>query len=159
MRVYQQVIAIAICIALAGCGSGSSTAPVISNISGDYTGTVQDSQSGSGTAAATFAQTGSSAGGTIVDTEASGAVNIQVSLKFTSATAANGAMVIDFQNGTTCSFSTNASYNSATNVLSGSYTAVTNCTGDTGTFSLTQQCIDTPASSDRRKIATLPPRC
>jgi hypothetical protein len=58
--------------------------------------------------------------------------------------------VIDFANGTTCTFSTTGTYNSATAVLSGSYSAVTNCTGDTGTYSLTQQCTDTVTSGRRR---------
>ena len=82
---------------------------------------------------------------------------MQTSLKFTSATAASGAIVVDYSNGTTCTFSTNATYNSTTNVLSGSYTAVTNCTGDSGTFSLTQQCSDTVTGIDRRM--SLPARC
>ena len=63
---------------------------------------------------------------------------------------AESSMVIDFANGTTCTFSTTGTYNSATAVLSGSYSAVTNCAGDTGTYSLTQQCTDTITSVRRR---------
>jgi hypothetical protein len=64
-------VALAACFALVACHSGTTSVPVApaSNISGDYTGTMQDAQGGSGTAAATFAQHGSSAGGTITDTK------------------------------------------------------------------------------------------
>lgn len=138
-------------IPLTGCSG--STAPVASppsNISGDYSGTMQDAQGGSGTATGTLAQTGFTAGGAITDKEAAATVTAQISLAMTSSNALSGSMVIDFANGTTCTFSTSGNYNSATAVLSGSYTAVTNCAGDTGTYSLTQQCTDTITSVRRR---------
>jgi hypothetical protein len=139
-------------VALGGCSG--SVAPVAStqpsNISGDYSGTVQDAQGGSGTATATLAQTGSTAGGTMTVKETTQTIAAQISLAMTPADATSGSMVIDFANGTTCTFSTSGNYNSATAVLSGSYTAVTNCTGDSGTYSLTQQCTDTVTSIRRR---------
>ena len=63
-------------------------------------------------------------------------------------------MVIDYANGTTCTFSTSGNYNPATAVLSGSYSAVTNCAGDSGTYSLTQQCTDTITSVRHRDTGT-----
>ncbi len=144
-------------VALAGCSSGSvappASTPAPSNISGDYSGTMQDAQGGSGTATATLAQTGFTAGGAIDVKEAAATVSAQISLTLTTSNAVSGSMVIDFANGTTCTFSTTGNYNSATAVLSGSYTAVTNCTGDTGTYSLTQQCTDTITSIERRRMA------
>ncbi|HZZ64875.1 MAG TPA: hypothetical protein VFE17_05205, partial [Candidatus Baltobacteraceae bacterium] len=63
-----------IAFALAACNSSStnSTPNTISNISGDYTGTVQDSVSGTLPATATLSQHGSAAGGVLTTT--SGAV-------------------------------------------------------------------------------------
>lgn len=104
---------------------------------------MQDAQGGSGTASATLAQTGFNAGGTVTVKETAQTVSAQISLALTSSNAVSGSMVIDFANGTTCTYSTSGTYNTATAVLSGSYTAVTNCAGDTGTYSLTQQCTDT----------------
>ena len=140
-------------VVLAGCSSGSVTPAATlspSNISGDYSGTMQDAQGGSGPATATLAQTGSTAGGTITVKEAAQTVAAQISLAIASSNSLSGSMVIDFANGTTCTFSTTGTYNSATAVLSGSYSAVTNCAGDTGTYSLTQQCTDTITSVRRR---------
>ncbi|MGC2128795.1 MAG: hypothetical protein WA629_01745 [Candidatus Aquilonibacter sp.] len=138
-------------VALTGCSSGSvAPTPSLANISGDYSGTMQDAQGGSGTATATLAQTGSIAGGAITVKESTQTVTAQISLAITSSNAVSGSMVIDFANGTTCTYSTSGNYNSTTAVLSGSYTAVTNCAGDSGTYSLTQQCTDTITSARRR---------
>ncbi|HEY5341733.1 MAG TPA: hypothetical protein VIK27_11960, partial [Candidatus Aquilonibacter sp.] len=69
-----------------------------------------------------------------------------------SSNAFKGAMVVDYTNGTTCTFSTTGTYDTSTNVLAGSYTAVTNCTNDSGTYSLTQQCTDTITNGERRDV-------
>lgn len=140
---------------LAGCSSGGtstpSTPPSPSNISGDYSGTVIDSAAGQANATGTLAQTGFDAGGTVTFTPASGAITGQLSLKIATSNAITGAMVIDYPNsGPTCSFSVTGTYNTSTAVLSGSYAAVTNCSGQSGTFSLTQQCSDTISSHVRR---------
>jgi len=147
------ILAVAAALALAACNSNTAApavAPSPANISGDYSGTMQDAQSGSGTATATLAQHGATAGGAIAATLASATLNAQISLTIKSSNAVNGTMVIDYPSGgPTCTFSTSGTYNASTNVLSGSYTAVTNCTGDTGTYSLTQQCTDTVTSVHR----------
>lgn len=150
-------------LVLGGCNKSAAPSPVptstpsVSNISGDYTGTTQDAQGGAGTANATLAQNGTSAGGAITIKQSAVTVTAQVSLSITTSNALSGAMVIDYPNGTTCTFSTSGAYNATTNVLSGSYTAVTNCAGDTGTYSLTQQCTDTVTSADRTVMTT--PKC
>ncbi len=151
------VLAIAACVALSACsGSTSPTTPATpqpTNISGDYAGTMTDAQGGSGTATATLAQRGSTAGGAVTDKEASATLTAQISLTLSAANATSGAIVIDYASGTTCTFSTTGTYDTSTNVLSGSYTAVTNCSGDSGTYSLTQQCTATVTSARRRDIA------
>ena len=149
------VLSLVSLVALASCGSASvAPTPSPANISGDYSGTVQDAQGGNGSATATLAQTGSTAGGTITVKEATQTVSAQISLALTSSDAVSGSMVIDFSNGTTCTFSTSGNYNAATAVLSGSYSAVTNCAGDSGTYSLTQQCTDTITSVRHRDTGT-----
>jgi hypothetical protein len=154
-------------IALASCNNSSTpspnptSTPNIANISGDYTGTTQDTKGGAGTATATLTQTGSSAGGAITITQTSGALTAQIALTISSSNAVKGSMVIDYPDGTTCTFSTTGTYtNNGTNsaVLSGSYTAVTNCAGDTGTYTLNQQCTDTVTSGERR-IDSFPVAC
>lgn len=152
-------------IGFAGCNGGSGTpsptpTPQIANLSGDYTGTLQDAQSGNATAAATLAQTGSNAGGAITATFTSMTLTPQITLAISPSNQLAGAMVIDYPNGTTCTFSTSGTYannGSSTATITGSYTAVTNCAGDTGTYTLNQQCTDTVTSSDRR-IMTYPPK-
>jgi hypothetical protein len=155
------LIAAASCLWIAGC-NGSAAPPVtrsaslggesaplpqrLSNISGDYVGTVQDTQGGSGNAKATLAQHDANAGGAVKVKEANQAITVDVSLTITSSNSTSGAMVIDFppaKSGPVCTFSTTGTYDPTSNVLTGSYAAVTGCTGDTGTYTLTQQCHDT----------------
>ena len=154
------ILAVVASLALAAC-NGSTAAPAVTpspaNISGDYSGTMQDAQSGSGTATATLAQHGATAGGAITAALAKATLSAQISLTITSSNAVSGTMVIDYPNsGPTCTFSTTGTYSATTNVLSGSYTAVTNCTGDTGTYSLTQQCTDTVTSVHREITGVAP---
>lgn len=153
----------AVSLMLSGCnGGGTTPSPSASpaNISGDYVGSMQDAQSGSGAATATLAQHGSAAGGAITAQLAGANVTAQISLAITPANALSGAMVVDYADGTTCTFSTSGNYtnNGSAAIISGSYTAVTNCAGDTGTYVLNQQCVDTIASADRR-IMSFPPKC
>jgi hypothetical protein len=152
---------IAASLALAGCTSGSTATspPVPPNISGDYTGTFQDTLDGSGTASATFAQTGTSAGGTITVATSSATLSAQTSLTLVASNSFTGAIVIDYPSGTQCTFSTNGTYNPNTNVVSGSLNAVTNCTGATGSYTLTQQCSATATSAEERTTLGFPVRC
>lgn len=158
-RGFRSVM-VAGCIALAGCNASTTTptAPTISNISGDYTGTMSDTKNGNGAATATLAQHGNAAGGAISATQGVTAVTAQVSLTIASTNAFSGAMVVDYTDGTTCSFSTLGTYNPSTSALAGSYTAVTGCAGDSGTYALTQQCTDTVTSTERRPMSP-PAQC
>lgn len=152
---------------IAGCGSGTNngTTPVMGgaapNISGDYTGTMNDAQSGAGQVnSATFAQSGDTVGGSMTGTFAASTLPVQMTLTITPVTnATGGSMVIDYPpagTGPQCTFTTSGTYNQNTNVLSGSYTAVSGCSGDSGTYTLTQQCTATVTAVRR---LTLPPKC
>jgi hypothetical protein len=93
-------------------------------------------------------------------TGSSATITAQMSLTLSNANSVSGSIVVDYANGTTCTDSTTGTYSnngSSTAVLSGTYTAVTNCTGDTGSYTLNQQCTDTITSIDRR--FTYPPKC
>lgn len=164
----HRLVALVACVALSACGSSNSStsptpspSPQLANISGDYTGTMTDAQGGAGTATATFAQQGSSVGGSLIDKESSQTISPAISLTVSASNAVMGAMVVDFANGTTCTFTTTGTYsNNGTSsaTLTGSYTAVTGCAGDTGTYSLTQQCTDTVTASLRR-VMGFPAHC
>lgn len=163
----SRFFAIAICLALVACNSSnSSPSPTpspsaqLANVSGDYTGTMTDAQGGAGTVTATFAQHGSSAGGAMIDKEPSQTISPAISMAITATNSVAGAMVVDYASGATCTFTMTGTYSSAgaSPTLSGSYTAVTGCAGDTGTFSLAQQCIDTVTASERRAQA-VPAQC
>jgi hypothetical protein len=162
---HAAIVAAAGCLLLAGCNgsaapavtraaaSGGTSAPMpqrLSNISGDYLGTVQDSQSGTGNAKATLAQHDANAGGAVKDKETNQTLTVDASVTITSSNTTSGALVIDFppaKTGPVCTFSTTGTYDPNTGILSGSYTAVTGCSGDTGTYTLTQQCHDTVITS------------
>lgn len=141
-------------LAFAACGgSSTSTTPQApTNISGDYTGTVQDSVSGALGATATLAQHGSSAGGMLSTTAGATTLNSSLTLSISGSNAVGGSMVQDLPGGTTCTFSTTGTYNSSTQQLTGTYTAVSGCSGQNGTFALTQQCVDTVTATARRTM-------
>jgi len=131
--------------------AASAWSQQVSNISGDYIGTMHDAQGGSGSAKATLAQHGTNAGGAVRDKESGQTIIADMSMTITPQNSTSGAMVIDFppaNTGQVCTFRTSGMYDPTSNVLSGSYVAVTGCAGDSGTFKLTQQCHDTDVTGD-----------
>lgn len=163
-----RTLAVVAAFVLAACNSSNSgpfvspaptpsPTPSPANLSGDYSGTISDSANGSGTVTGTLAQHGTSAGGPLTITSTSSTVTAAVSFAIASDNTLTGALVIDYPSGSTCTFSTTGSYNSTTNVITGTYSSVTNCSGQSGTYSLTQQCSDTPTSRIRRTMNTV--RC
>ena len=152
----RALYALCACALLSGCNSSSSTTPntTYSNISGDYTGTVTDSVHGAYAASGTLAQHANTAGGNIAQDQSGTVTNGQVILSISTANAVSGTMVIDYASGTTCTFGMTGTYDTGTNVLSGSYTNVTGCSGQSGTYSLTQQCTDTVTSVERRRMSS-----
>ena len=109
------------------------------NLSGQYAGKVKDNVYGFGRAAASLAQYKSTLGGSETIAFASGSVTDALALNV-SGTALNGATVASSKN-VLCSFSTTATYNTKTHVLTGSYYAVNRCSGEKGTYALKHQCL------------------
>jgi hypothetical protein len=118
-------------------------------LSGQYSGSVSDSALGSGTAIANFVGDGNGAlGGYFVFTFGS--------TNYSNPTIAGGrdALQPTFGAGksdvlgafestvasASCRFDYSASYSPSDHVLTGSYKAVNGCSGETGSFALTQQC-------------------
>lgn len=157
IRVVLAAMLLAGTVTMTACThNGSSTPSTPSNISGDYTGTVQDSVSGTLSATAILAQHGGSAGGTLSTTAGSTTLNSALSLVISSSNALSGTMVQDLPDGTTCTFHTSGTYNTSSQQISGSYTAVTGCTSQSGTYTLSQQCTDTVTSVGRRRAMGVP---
>ena len=147
-------------LALQGCNNSSNSTVTIpfSNISGDYKGTAQDSVSGAATVSGTLAQHADSAGGSLTMTFGSGAQSAAFSLTIDTSNNVTGTIVEDLTSGTVCTFSTTGTYSTSSNQITGSYTAVTNCSGQTGTYTMTQQCVDTVTSVGRRPMG-VPVHC
>ena len=145
-------------LALPSC-SGTTNNPVPAaptNISGDYAGTVVDSASGSSAATALLAQHGFTAGGTITTAPGGTTLVSSVAIAIDSTNAVTGTMVQDLPDGSTCSFAVTGTYTTTSAVLSGSYHAITGCSGRTGTYTLTQSCTDTVTSTDKRSAFGVP---
>ncbi|MDQ2680456.1 MAG: hypothetical protein M3Y21_05460 [Candidatus Eremiobacteraeota bacterium] len=133
-------------------GGGTQPAQVrITNISGDYTGTVQDSTSDALTASAILAQHSNAAGGTLSLAAGAKTLVTGISLIIAANNAVSGTIVEDLPTGVTCTMSTTGNYNSANSQITGSHTAVTGCSGETGTYVLNQQCSDTVTNVLRRR--------
>jgi len=110
------------------------------NISGQYTGTIKDSEYGKGRAALDLAQYRNATGGTLTINygthtgTASGAF-------FVSGNALRGTGVSS-AGSATCVFAESAQYDPSTHSLSGSYRALHGCDGEAekGDFTLKQRC-------------------
>ncbi len=160
IRVQSGAAALAALLILGACShnNGGTTPSTLSNISGDYTGSVQDSVTGTANATATLAQHGGSAGGTLSLTSGSTTLNAALSLAITSSNALSGTIVEDLPDGTTCTFGTTGTYDTTNSRIAGSYSAVTGCASETGTYTLDQQCTDTVTSTvGRRRLGV--PKC
>ena len=162
VRINAVALAVAGCMMFAGCDSPTITSAsppaAPANISGDYVGTMKDGQGGAGTATATLAQHGATAGGAITDKEAAATIVAQISLTIDSANSLSGTMVVNYAGGTSCTFSAKGAYDPSAGVMTGSYKAVTNCAGDVGSFTLKQQCTDTISDAKRHPMG-LPAPC
>jgi len=121
------------------------------NLSGQYSGSVSDSVLGTGTAVANLTGVGVALGGYFVFTFGSA--------NYDNPTIAGGGRDALQANGyrgggrgdvfgvfeatiasTACEFAYSASYSTSSTALTGNYKAVNGCSGETGTFTLTQQC-------------------
>lgn len=149
----------------AGCNkkSNPSVNPQFANVSGDYSGTFSDSVLGSATALGTLTQHAASAGGSMNVTSDGGAATAQIAIVLTASNKFAGSIVIDQpDDGPACTFSTSGTYSndgSSNAALSGTYTAVSNCSGETGTYTLAQQCSDVPAIRGPIDRFAYPPKC
>ena len=127
---------------------GGATAPqvpasigqaAIRNVSGLYNGTITDNTFGTGSASASLAQDKHVVGGAL--TASMGSVQLSNSIAVQTATgAAFAGAQAGSVNGNTCSFTLTATYTGSNNTLNGTYQAVHGCTGESGTFALTQNC-------------------
>lgn len=152
MLKYTMALCAALCLALTACHAKSSDTPPVAavNMSGDYTGTMSDTLSGNGTATATFAQKSSTLGGAVTETLTSSTLTANMALAVASPNnTVSGTMVINYPGAATCSFSVTGTFDTNALVMSGTYTPLTGCTGDSGSFSLTQQCTDTVTAVKR----------
>lgn len=154
LHAFRFLFSASVAIALTACAtnSGSSVpstaaapqaAPAvvtIQNDSGQFSGSVQDSALGTGSASASLAQDKTVVGG-VVNVSYSGSNNVSYSFaaKTQDGLSLSGAQVASLASGV-CSLSVSATYNTTKHVLSGTYKAANGCAGVTGSFSLTKEC-------------------
>jgi hypothetical protein len=149
---------VALVLALTGCHGGSSgtvtPAATLSNVTGDYTGTVTDATAGVQNATLTLSEHGSSAGGALL-LGATGATSIALALTLATSNALDGSGTMDTTT-VACTFTVTGTYDPNANTYDGSYAPVGTCSTMTGgTFALTQQCMDAASSARRRPDALL----
>ena len=148
-------------VAVSGCDNGTTTAaPVataLTDIAGEYTGTVQDSALGAQTAATTLAEHGASIGGALTLTSGASTSTWAIAWTLTTANAVSGSGSVSV-NGPTCTFAMTGTYNPANGQITGTYQAVNGCSGRTGSFTLTQQCSN-PTAADRRRAMGVTQPC
>ncbi len=160
MKIFARISTVALFLGAGILSACSGTSNVLSPrpsptstpiVAGDYTGSISDSLRGGGTAAATLAQHGANLGGELTSTF--GTTNIEMFVSATLDASNNFAGEIIQDAPVTCVFTLNGSYNTSTNQLTGSYGALTGCSGQNGNFTLTQQCIDQPTARRAQPIS------
>jgi hypothetical protein len=107
-------------------------------LAGQYTGTVTDSTLGTGTATANLAQSWGGVGGYFGFTFGSTSYTDPTSA-FSWWQGLRGTFVAIVAS-STCSFAYSATYNPSAYTLTGQYQSTNGCSGENGSFSLTQQC-------------------
>jgi hypothetical protein len=145
-------------LALAGCAAnGSIGSPAanaaaqndaavqtpniaMTNVAGQYSGVVHDSTLQKGSATITLTQSGMAAGGTFnAIYSSSKSVQSVVALSLSGRANLRGTSVGTVVSAT-CTFNEQAVYHPATYRLTGSYTAIHGCSGETGTFAVKEEC-------------------
>jgi hypothetical protein len=153
---------IAAALALAGCGGNGGTSSVttpaaLSNVTGDYTGTLQDTTAGTMVAAVTLSEHGSAVGGALL-LGPNGSTSIALAMTLAASNALTGSGTMDTST-VACTFTVSATYAPNANTLTGTYMPVGTCAGFAGgTYSLAQQCMDA-VSANRRSTKGLLPHC
>lgn len=134
-------------IALAGCNTNSTTpTPSTTNVAGQYSGTIQDSVLNSAPATATLNQSGRNVTGTMTIGTGVGAPTGTLALTLSNSNSLTGTMNLQIGS-VNCTFNTTGQYSTSSYVWSGNYTAQSGCNGETGTFTMTEQCSLSPGSS------------
>lgn len=144
---------VSVAVALTACAASSSggvpaasaasqpaVAPqAIFNDAGAYNGSIQDSTFGSGNASASLAQHQHTIGGYLIATFGSNTITNAVEAQTNTGLSVSGGEAANGPSGL-CTFNVSATYDTKTNVLSGTYQAVHGCTGESGSFALTKDC-------------------
>lgn len=129
----------------------------VRNISGDYAGTFNDANSGNGHAHASFSEHRGAVGGSILETLVKQKQRVAVAGILNSKDALAATMAGNVGS-SACTFALSAKYDASTHRLNGTYQAIHGCTGDTGSFSLKQQCYFVlRAGAIRRDVGGLMP--
>lgn len=159
-RVLATAVLAAAAVAVSGCDNGTTSAPpvaaALSNIAGEYTGTVQDSTLGTQSATTTLAEHGSSIGGALTLTSGASTSTWAIAWTLTTANAVSGSGSVSV-NGPTCTFAMAGTYNTSSGQITGTYQAVNGCSGRTGSFTLNQQCSNPAAAARRRPLGVTQP--
>jgi hypothetical protein len=147
------------CAGVGGAAASSAGSPALASaaqlrapaaaeapLSGQYKGTVKDSVGGTGKATGSASQYQSALGGSLTIAFSKETVTDQFAFAVDE-TSLHGTTIAASET-SYCTYSDTASYNSKTNILSGSYKAVYGCAGETGSFSLKQQCYYRGAPND-----------
>jgi hypothetical protein len=116
--------------------TGSTDAAKALKLSGEYTGTVKDSQHGPGKANVTLSQSINALGGSL---SIASSPTVEIISWTASGKMVQGTSVFIASSGY-CTFSNSLTYNTKTNTLTGSYKPVYGCPGETGTYQLKHRC-------------------
>lgn len=144
-------------LTLAACNTGvTSPAPNFSipAVAGEYTGILQDNGgTPQAVSTSTLSQHQAVVGGALV--LPAGAESVSWTVDSSGAINGSGAMDVGVVK---CIYTMTGTYSASMSQITGTYTAVSNCTGQAGTFTLTQQCTD-PTASDLRRPLSAPRPC
>jgi hypothetical protein len=156
---------LAAALVLAGCNNSNITTlapatppPPFTNVAGQYNGTVHDRMLGDGAALGDFSQTGSSVGGRLEFTFGSQTIVNSVAMVLSRSNALSGTGIATIGSAA-CTFAITSSYDATNFKLAGNYSATHGCSGQSGSFTMTEACfyhqsLPSPRDAARRRTAT-----
>ncbi|MEO6834911.1 MAG: hypothetical protein ABI231_03275 [Candidatus Tumulicola sp.] len=153
-------LAVACALVLAACNASTSATtpatptPALTNVAGQYNGSVQDSVFGNGRALGDFSQTGSAVGGRLQYAYGTQTILNSVAMSLSRSNALGGTATATIGSAA-CTFGISSTYDATTFKLSGNYSATNGCSGESGTFALKEACYYKQGAAPRSQEAPL----
>jgi hypothetical protein len=127
--------------------SSQARAPLtVTNLSGEYSGTLTDNQMGTGKVKMWLSQDGSGLGGSFVTSGSSSGMNVEIAWTENGDSVGGNSVIIAASG--YCTFAMTGKYSSTTHKIRGTYKSSYGCSGEHGSYKFAQKCYYQGTTSD-----------